>query len=824
MDYTKKLAVFDPCTHFEHAQGQLQRLLGNYLSKSPSKNFKFDWFFCFNKGPVSNYEDLLVYEGHPNINKIYLIDEKIPEDEDVYIRQHNIKFENAKIQYEESSKPENLPPLGGASGPNLGFYKAIEILFNNYDHDYFFMVEHDSYPIKDFWFDYMLEYIDREDFLIAGSKYKGHQKWHYVLNYKDHLNGIAIYKNDSMLLNFINECKSYNERVINESNWCVNFDILLNDFYKTNQGKNLINHQNPFINTDFITNVSDPNDYHLTNEQVINSHPNTIIIHQKEYKQLESFRQRYVEKEFEGLLSEKKYKDSCMFLLRQPRSAGNWVIRSITSTLSLKNSSIKTDYPIPYFIKIKFPSDEENDFITCDLFILSSRLFEGLKKGFRREPALEISSEDFKELYEEIKNYIRPVLICNDPFNHNNNIRHIFDFFITQGFFHYNIDFYTILRQPFDKTKSLYTEKINSKSSSKDSFVEFLNSTALPDSHLIRSLSNVSKGEEIEFFHYEEAVGILKQFNCFDISEIKEMLIYSFANTFGINYNISDFETNSAFSLKSQHLVSLNKEELEGYKFEKNHNINLLEYFNGRLFFDELIYKTFIKSNEKIKLYYKNRSVKNNLYDFELSNRDLTIGTLIPDNYARPDLLGEWERSWKRKGFNTLIGEEEHIEDSELLAELEFDFLSDLVGDRSISHQELFSFKKIIFIAELELDEPLYFSEPFVINESFEAWEPDSIFHLMDKSAISFFSCNSEQARNLLKFLFSKRLRISRTIKDEKFSFTLNNLVYLLFDDLKQLGWLRSTDFRTLGFNFISWQNQSDNTKILAHQKYIQTA
>jgi len=823
MDFTKKLAVFDPCTHFEHSEGQLQKLLGNYLSKNPSKNFKFDWFFCFNRGPIAQYEDLLVYEGHPNINKIYLINEEIPRDQDVYIRQHKIKFENNKLQYESAEKPEKLPILGGASGPNLGFYKAIQILFNNYDHDYFFMVEHDSTPVKDLWFDQMHEYVNKEDFLIAGSKYKGHQKWHYVLNYKDHLNGIGIYKNDKTLLEFVNQCEIYNERVINESDWCINFDILLAQFYKTNQGKNLINHPTPFINTDFITNISDPNDYYITQEEVLKSHPNTIILHQKEYKKLEQFRQKYKENEFESFLSQKKHKDSCMFLLRQPRTAGNWLMKSITSTLSLKNSHIKTDYPVPYFIKIKFPSTEEGKFNYCDFFFLSSRLFEGLKRGFKNKATLEISSEDFKYLYKEVKDYIRPVLICNDPFNLDANIRYIFDFFVVQDFFDYNLDCYVMLREPFDKTKSLYTEKINSKSSSKDSFIEFLNSYLLPDSFLIRSLSNVNKGEEVEFFHYEEAARILKQFNCFDMSETKELLIYSFANTFGINYLISDFEKNNAFTLKSQHLVSLNKKDLETYRYKKNNNINLLEYFNGRLFFDELIYNTFIQPTEKIKLYYKNRSVKNNLYDFELSNRELTISTLVPNNYAKPDLLFEWESSWKRKGFKTLIGEEEHIEDSKLLTELEFDFLGALIEDRKISNEELFSFKKIIFISELELEEPLYFSEPFVINHSFEAWEPDSIFHLMDKSSISFFSCNSQQARNLLKFLFSKKETILNRIKDKDFLFTLNNLVYLLFDDLKQLGWLRSTDLKSQGSHFISWQNATSSSSIQAHHKYTQT-
>ena len=811
MNHTKQLAVFDPCTDFEHKNGDLHKLLESYLSIVPSQDFKFDWFFCFNKGPIENYEDLLIYESHPNINKIYLIDEKIPKEEDVYIRQHIIEFEKGSIKYIESEKPEDLPILGGASGPNLGFYRAIDLVFNSYDHEFFFMVEHDSHPIKKHWFDHMIEYINKEKFLIAGSKYKGHQPWHYVLNYKDHLNGIAIYKNDKMLIEFVKECESYNKRSINEKNWCINFDILLNEFSKTNQGKNIIKHDSPFLNTDFITNISDPNDYHISHENLLRHHPNTIIIHQKEYKQLESFRERYQAGEFNYLTDKKRMDKSCMFLLRQPRTAGNWLIKSITSTLSIENNSINLEYPIPYCLKIRLPQEEEGFFITCDFFFLSKKLIKNFKRGFKKTKAT-IEAKDFKSVYKDIKHFIRPILISNDPFDYNSNARSILRYF---NDFDYNLDCYAILRQPFDKTKSLYTENLKSGTNSKDSFIDFLNSNKIPDSFIIRSLTNLNLSEEVEFFHYEEALQILKQFDVFDLSQANDMLIHSFNKTFNLDYEARDFHVDNSYALNSQHLVTLQEEDLKNYKYESNNSINLSEFVKGRTFFDQLIYDSLIKQTEDISLFYKNRSVKNNLFDFELSKRDLTIATFISANNQSKKLLDDWRASWLAKGFKILIGSEEEVKDSQLLSTIKHDFLEQLCIGREISGEELESFKKLILIAELDAKEPLYFSDIYLLNKSFELWEPDSIFHLMNKSLFSFFSGNSSQARNLIELLLTKKHKIkNQTASNKNFMFTLSNVCNILIDDLRLTSWIRTTDLDTLNLNFIndvrSTLNQAD--------------
>lgn len=839
MDYTSKIAIFDPCTHFEHAEGKLQELLENYLIKTPSSKYKFDWFFMFNRGGEENYKDLLIYEGHPNINKIYLINEKIPKKEDVYIRQHSLRFSNEleKIEYTQVKMPEFLPALGGASGPNLGFYLAIEILFSRYNHDYFFMVEHDSRPCQDYWFDHMFNYVDEKDFLIAGSKYKGHQKWHYVLNYKDHLNGIGIYKNDKRLLDFVKSCKDYNSTVINESDWCINFDILLYKFLQTHKGKSIINHKKPFINTDFITNVSDPNDYYLSEKNILDNHPNTIIIHQKKYQNLQKFRRKYVEDEFKGLFSSKNYPESCMFLLRQPRGAGNWLINSITASIALTSNYIQDAYPVPYFLKIKVPIPKTKKHTVCDFFFMSNRLIESFKRGFKSATA-ELTPAQFRTVYAEIKEFIRPILICNDPFTHGNNFRTLLSLFIKENFFGYNLDFYAVLRKSFDKTKSLYTEKLNPTTSSKESFIKFLNSNQLPDSFLIRTLTNVIKPSEIEFFHYEEAVRILEEFSLFDISQTDELLMTSFKKTFGIDQPISFFQKNNKYSLKSQHLVSLSEKDLEGYIYKKNQNINLGEYFKGRVFFDDLLYETFIPKDPKIELFYKNRSVKSNLFDFELSSRQLTILTFISESFVRKDLVNSWRSSWESQGFNALIKKESSVLNSLLLPELKLfaqylssNLITYKVGseekvlnlsDSSFENFEIESFYPLIAAAELNSSEPFYFSQPFIYNKTFQAWEPDSIFHFMDSHYANFFSCNSDQAVSLLRFLFDNKQKIKSLVnQDLNFNFTLSNVLYLLFDDIKQLGWVRSTNLSSIDSNFIEYKD-FENTN-LEIQNDIQT-
>lgn len=806
MEFTNRLAVFDPCTHFEHKEGYLQTLLLNYLRKTPSKKYKFDFFFCFNRGPIKNYEDLLLFDGHPNINKIYLIDENIDKKEDIYIRQHTLDFSTGKVEFVEQPMPEDLPPLGGASGPNLGFYRAIQILLSNYDHENFFMVEHDSRPIKDYWFDSMHEYSINNDFLIAGSKYKGHQKWHYVLNYKDHLNGIGIYKNSPELLNFINEVEEYNKKVINESNWCINFDILNDRFYKTNKGKSLIKHPTPFIDTNFITNVSDPNDFYLTEQEIKSSHPDTIIVHQKEYRKLEDWRKNYqVDINFP---KKDPNLDSCIFLLRQPRSAGNWLINCITNSLISRPNKIYDSHRIPYRLRISF---DEN--IACDMFLLSNRLIDGLKKGFQTKIVNKFNFEQFTKLFSDNQKHLRPFLISTtstSKFYKNSNVRTILHKFLTnhQSWgFNFNLDLYCILRDPFDKTKSLFTEKTQDEESTKQSFINFINSAALPDSFCIRAVSNVKNNGEIEFFHYEEALRIFNHFYMFDISSVKEFLTTCFLNTLKIHYNYSDFKKNNRFMLKSSHLVTLKEEELSNFLYERNPNINLLEYFNGRTFFDKLLYETYIPQTKSLKTYYSNKSVKNNIFDFSLAERELTVYSFIDKMQSASKInFKDFHSSWSSQGFNIVLMENKFIEHSALFSDKLHEFLHSMPRTvQAIPYEELFSFKHLIGLAELNSHEQFYYCDPNITNQGFESWEPDSIMHFMDYPKTHFLSCNSHQAEELLNFIFQSKERLLFTIKDpEHFPFTLENILSQLKPYMESLGWVRFSNSEALSKLFLN--------------------
>jgi hypothetical protein len=293
------------------------------------------------------------------------------------------------------------------------------------------------------------------------------------------------------------------------------------------------------------------------------------------------------------------------------------------------------------------------------------------------------------------------------------------------------------------------------------------------------------------------------------------MLIHSFNKTFNLDYEARDFHVDNSYALNSQHLVTLQEEDLKNYKYESNNSINLSEFVKGRTFFDKLIYDSLIKQTEDISLFYKNKSVKNNLFDFELSKRDLTIATFISAHNQSKKLLDDWRTSWLAKGFKILIGSEEEIKDSQLLSTIKHDFLEQLCIGREISGEELESFKKLILIAELDAKEPLYFSDIYLLNKSFELWEPDSIFHLMNKSLFSFFSGNSSQARNLIELLLTKKHKIkNQTASNKNFMFTLSNVCNILIDDLRLTSWIRTTDLDTLNLNFIndvrSTLNQAD--------------
>lgn len=616
MDFLKqnKIAIFDPFTKKEFEHGLVRKTLNRFLNKKKaSSKFCFDLFLLHNTGDEddSYFDFLYTFENHPNVDKVFIINENIEKKDDVYYKESVLEYDGEKLHFKKNSCPKHLPELGGTSGPNLSFYNAIEILIDNpnYDYENFFMIENDSFPITDFWFDKIFEFCNKEDndFLVAGSKYKGHQKWHHILDYKDHLNGVAIYKNNSKLLTFMMESKEYNKKMVTESNWCVNFDVAYDKFSKTPRGAELTNNQKLLVNTDFITNISDPLDSYISEKDILKMEPNTFIVHQKEFESLDPRRTPYypkfnledfnkksksiseaediivsdpnfsfVSRASSNLVSE-NFRNKTCFFLRAPRHAGNYMLQYIRKNLFHYCSELGK---ISYFFKIDL-----NEKSACDVFCCADSLIlnRNFSANFNLSPNNRITFEDLKELKED--GLLDILYVSTDPFQDEVSAREVIYEFqkISE-----EIIYHTLLRNCFDKSKS------TSKSGDKNNYIKYLDSSAMPDSWTIRSLCNLDFSREIEYFHYEHACDILENFIIKDISYAKELADEVLNKAFGLR-DVNPF-IEEEYYMKSKEKADIDINELSNFKSTQNENITIEEIFKGRTYFDQKLYNKFIKS------------------------------------------------------------------------------------------------------------------------------------------------------------------------------------------------------------------------------------
>lgn len=588
MEYNKKIAIFDPFTKFEFDSGIVESTLETYLNKLPSSEYCFDMFYLYNTGDNEMYRKLKSYEEHPNINKIILANQNIPPEYDTYHKNCILEYNGAELKHEILPCPDYLPPLGGTSGPNLSFYIAIDMMITEmYEYEHYFMIENDSFPVKEGWFDLLLGYIDTldEDYLIAGSRYKGHQKWHHVLEYKDHLNGIAIYKNDPRLLKFIQSGRQYHESIVNRDNWSVNFDIALDQFSKTLEGRELTNDTKALIDTPLITNVSDPLDSYMTVEDILTQAPETVIVHQKDYLGLDPARTPYIPDLSDKFPPDWVGEENIPFFLRTPRVAGNFVLRYASKQLN--EWCIERDL-IPYFFKVDMQMGA-----SCDVFLCASEpMFDAnewiqYRQGIDPYPPNRL---DYGELLHEVNDKdLQILLISNDPFVKNLSAREIIYKMRTICD---ELSYYTLMREPFERTKSLC------RFNTDDQFLNYIESAELQDSWVIRTLCNLDFKREIEYFHYEYAYNMLKHFDVRDISQAKQLVDGMLELHYGIEPR-EDIDTivEPRYYRKSQTKTNFKQQDLKKYKYVKNPSINLHEIYTGRTYFEEQLYNNLINSS-----------------------------------------------------------------------------------------------------------------------------------------------------------------------------------------------------------------------------------
>lgn len=297
-EYNNSLAIFFPCTSHEFNSGKLEITMDCYFNNlCPSINYSFDLFFIFNNTLGIDFEKFSKkYKDHPNINSITIHSLDLKSIEDAFYRPWDPNFK----------MPNKMPPLGLSSGPNISFYNSLQWLSRRYKHyKSFFLCEEDSMPVQNLWFDKMIEIQESKPFFIAGSKYKGNNKYHKTAFYKDHLNGIAFYYNSLscrkllyLSKNFLKRkfskqnIDAYKEIEASPMNFFIHYDIGIDMFLKKFPDLDLFFRPN-LLDIDEVTNFSDPYDLKVPLSNIIKKYPKTLILHKKKVSDKELYKQIY---------------------------------------------------------------------------------------------------------------------------------------------------------------------------------------------------------------------------------------------------------------------------------------------------------------------------------------------------------------------------------------------------------------------------------------------------------------------------------------------------------------------------------------------------
>lgn len=301
LEFTSTLAVALFTTKKEYESGQVHTMMNEYVSKMPSRHFCFDLHIIFDQGNETEYKDLLNYSAHKNLQNIFIHSLEIPDKDNVYSRVYN------RFEIIPEYRKQDAPEMGTTSGPNNLFYKGMRFLKEK-KYENYLLLETDTRPTQEFWFDQLHQHCSADEFHILGSTYKGNQKQSDEAWWRDHLNGVAIYKNCAPVHELIEKsCETIKEiislswTIIQQFNiedvlspipdsvpeaWkglgslslCLNYDLAI---YLMTQEDPYKNHANLYKNCDFITNTSLPADQEIPQKEILSKHPETLILHQK---------------------------------------------------------------------------------------------------------------------------------------------------------------------------------------------------------------------------------------------------------------------------------------------------------------------------------------------------------------------------------------------------------------------------------------------------------------------------------------------------------------------------------------------------------------
>lgn len=302
MTKNEDLAIVFLVTEKEFKSLEIKKAIYNlFIDFPPSLNSSFSVYFIFNNFFPIDYSK---------------IEELLPVNFFHKVKIHFLKIDSKNDTYIARGKEEALSNLGLSAGPNSLFFGALNYMKNK-PYKYLLLLESDVIALKYYWLDKILSFTRQKDFLIAGSKYKGVNPTCRVTGWQ-HINGVAIYKNNKLLHELINSVKIYlinyiakkrkeaNEigqatwNIVNKpseiTNWfnkqnankkrnslILNYDVAIYKYCKE-IGPDLFslkNTSNKIMDTDIIIDLSLQMDKNTKIEDIKNRFPKALLCHKK---------------------------------------------------------------------------------------------------------------------------------------------------------------------------------------------------------------------------------------------------------------------------------------------------------------------------------------------------------------------------------------------------------------------------------------------------------------------------------------------------------------------------------------------------------------
>ena len=277
--------------------------------------------------------------------------------------------------------------------------------------------------------------------------------------------------------------------------------------------------------------------------------------------------------------------------LHIPKNAGTYVL-SITMKLfrfHSKKIGLNTEYN--WNLNLRRLHVIENETHIATFFVHDPKKIRNFKKSFIPHDQDEyVNTITFDNLLNDLE-HLNVFSIIIEP----SNLIHYFftDNRYTSLFRTINKFpiYYTVLREPFDRSFSMFRyisgdmskhEETHKKIKS-NSFTEYLKSSQLEDSWIIRRLNGMKDLDPITDTHYLKACSILDVFQIEDINNVNRIIDKVFFDCYQITQNIiPNYDAD----------VNMNK-NVSKLKIKKILNNDVISIFNERTKFEQMIYKKY---------------------------------------------------------------------------------------------------------------------------------------------------------------------------------------------------------------------------------------